>query len=61
MYTGHPTGTPNWTPPKVTFWAVLGPEVVGGVGTVVVVVRVDPTVDDVVLVLMLVLVLVLAV
>jgi hypothetical protein len=53
VYTGQPTGTPNWTPPNVTFWAVLGPDVVGGVDKVVVVVLVDATVDEVVLVLVL--------
>src|SRR5260370_41327527 len=56
--TGQSTGTPNCRPPKVTFCAVLGPEVVGGVGTVEVVVLVDGSVDVVVLVLELVLVLV---
>ncbi len=35
----------------MTFCAVLGPDVVGGVSNVVVVVLVDATVDDVVLVL----------
>jgi hypothetical protein len=40
----------------VTFCAVLGPEVVGGVGTVVDVVLVDASVVGVVLVLVLVLV-----
>src|SRR5260370_4085287 len=56
--TGQATGIPNCRPPKVTFCAVLGPEVVGGVGTVEVVVLVDGSVDVVVLVLELVLVLV---